>query len=350
MKSCNACGDGPLYTPSPRQCNDPPIKNDNNQKTCAKKFKGYIGVGSDVTGEGSCQGCKVDGMSDCQWKCVDHGWCAGWTYKKSTRDCYLKTWGYTVGSTSNEDWVFGMCPEVWEAPAPTTTTEPPTTTADPCKNKFKERCEKYGTKYCKQAHWKEYMDENCPENCGTCGGGGWTTEAPVCGDKDDRCEGWGADGSCGIDSWKDYLKEYCAKSCGYCGDGGGACFDKWQCEGYDTKKCTEWPDWTKEYCPKMCGHCGGGGGVPPCKDSDKYDANLCKDEKQKGSCEKDREWMEKNCKKTCGFCGGGGGGTTEAPVCVDKDQRCDGYKKDGHCEDHWKDWMEKYCKKTCGKC
>merc|ERR550519_2503147 len=258
MKFCDACGDGPLYTPTPRQCKDPDITNYNSKKRCDVESKGYLGAGHDMDEfdvKGGCQGCVVS-IDECRQRCVDHGWCAGWTYQISQKSCWLKTWGYNVNEDEkDEDWIIGLCPEEWEIPITTTTEDPWDTTLDPCENRD-EKCEEYGLRRCTlNEGWKKYMDQNCPATCHeACGGGG------SCKDKDKDCEGYGKD-----------------------------------------KKCCVWPDWMKENCPMTCGHCNGIDNCV-CEDMNKED---CAKYKKVGYCKEPEpwaKWMKIHCEKTCGHC------------------------------------------------
>jgi len=63
---------------------------------------GYLPAGDNVPGY---QGVPCTGPDDCAKMCNDVKGCAGWTFQKSTNQCWLKT--INAGVIFDEDWVSG---------------------------------------------------------------------------------------------------------------------------------------------------------------------------------------------------------------------------------------------------
>merc|ERR1719402_821558 len=149
-------------------------------------------------------------------------------------------------------------------------------------NHPKEACTDWGEA------WKGWMEENCPEKWGKCGGGG--------GGPPPGPPGRGRFGC-------DNPHPYCKK------------------DNHPKEACTDWGEgwkgWMEENCPEKCGKCGGGGGGPPpppgpSAPGRRSGRGTCEDKKAHcGGWEVycvggDYEnWMKDNCPKTCGRCDGG---------------------------------------------
>merc|ERR1719290_359347 len=129
-------------------------------------------------------------------------------------------------------------------------------------NHPKEACTDWGK------DWKGWMEENCPEKCGKCGGGGGGPPPPP---------GRGRDGAApplsSLIKQAFYIFPPIPKG------GGGAVAvgrGEYGCgnphpyckkDNHPKEACTDWGEgwkgWMEENCPEKCGKCGGGGGGPP---------------------------------------------------------------------------------------
>merc|ERR1719290_561758 len=185
-------------------------------------------------------------------------------------------------------------------------------------NHPKEACTDWGK------DWKGWMEENCPEKCGKCGGGGGGPPPPP---------GRGRDGAApplsSLIKQAFYIFPPIPK-----GEGGAVAVGRGEygcgnphpyCkkDNHPKEACTDWgkawKGWMEDNCPEKCGKCGGGGGPPGrgrfgCDNPHPY---CKKDNHPKEACtdwgEGWKGWMEKNCPKKCGKCGGGGGGPPPPP-------------------------------------